>query len=569
LIVPILHYTMECAAAVRCAFLDFQPDCVAVELPETLEAEALRAAERLPETSVIEADDLYLLAEPCDAAFEGLRSAIESGIAAHCIDLDVAVYPDFAEPFPDPYAIHRIGLTKYAELCQERELPRAPQDEARELHMARRLKELSLRYDRVLFVCGLAHAKRVQALLDRNDFPNSSPPLRDARLCTLSDQSRRDVMSESGWITTCYEIGREAGQPVDRQHLLYLLYEKAAKRYEGSFEGYHLRNLMKYVRNTALLSGRLMPDLYQILTAAKLCVDDNFAYAVWELATSYPQTNIDNLPELDLTAEQVWGASRQILFRLKQRKSKGLPYSKRREKSRSRAHFAPGPFFICSYPPEDVTIERFGNTLRQRGTTIASEEHARVVPFTTSLEDGIDVRETIRHWRQRELYVRVNGKPPGPTGSVVLIFDPESMSYPWTATWHGEHDQESDMAFYATDRRARIVGPGISRCRYGGLMMTYPPRRLLDIWSDSDYSQCRNGAEMLLMAAIDYAIDPVVVYVAAEPPRSWYKSYAARSGKKLIYLPLGSLSPTELNRIRHFHVLDGHDKREIAKDFIE
>ncbi len=39
--------------------------------------------------------------------------------------------------------------------------------------------------------------------------------------------------------------------------------------------------------------------------------------------------------------------------------------------------------------------------------------------------------------------------------------------YPWRTTWIGEHAQESDMAFYATDLRDNVVGPGISRCEYG------------------------------------------------------------------------------------------------------
>jgi hypothetical protein len=34
-------------------------------------------------------------------------------------------------------------------------------------------------------------------------------------------------------------------------------------------------------------------------------------------------------------------------------------------------------------------------------------------------------------------------------------------------------------------------------------------------------------------------------------------------GKKIIYLPLGTLSPVTLKKIRQFHVLDGHGVRRI------
>ena len=55
---------------------------------------------------------------------------------------------------------------------------------------------------------------------------------------------------------------------------------------------------------------------------------------------------------------------------------------------------------------------------------------------------------------------------------------------------------------------------------------------------------------------------------ASAPPRSALKNYAKRFGKKVVYLPIGQLSPVTLNKLRVFHVLDGKDKREIAGDYI-
>lgn len=125
------------------------------------------------------------------------------------------------------------------------------------------------------------------------------------------------------------------------------------------------------------------------------------------------------------------------------------------------------------------------------------------------------------------------------------------------------------MAFYATPMGANLVGPGISRCTYGGFVMSYPPRRMMNVWTDEDYQECRTKAEVLLMAGIDYAVDPVIVYVAAKPPRKIFKHYAAHFGKKLLYLPIGQLSPVTLNKIRAFHVLDGHHRRLIADEYID
>jgi len=408
-------------------------------------------------------------------------------------------------------------------------------------------------------------------------------------------------MAEFGWITRRYEDLRsqfaleeenllfedmqleDSSFPPDRQKLIYQLYKNASIPYKknsgNEFHSYHLRNTMKFVRNYALATNRLMPDLFQLLSAAKGCVDHNFAYETWDLATQYPYLkNIDNLPALDLSLEDVWHSSKLIKFHLKENSRKTFRDVRRKKKSQENFKFRPpGPFAICSYQPEDLVVENFGEYLKKKGTQILTEDNSRTAPFTTSLEDGIDTKETIRNWHQKKLFVKIQGRPLGPTGSVVVVFDEDSPQeeeeshkeqFLWKTTWQGEHNQESDMAFYATEMRQNVVGPGISRCEYGGFVMSYPPRRMYDIWGDEDYFECKTKAEVLLMAAIDYAVEPVIVYVAAKPPRSQMKSFARRFGKKIIYIPIGQMSSVLLNKIRVFHVLDGHDKREIADEYI-
>lgn len=592
--IPVVHYNMEMAAQVRLAFERFKPDCVAVELAETMQLRLLHAASRLPDISVVIAYDsthqpLYYMCEPCDAAFEGLRSALEAQIPAFCIDLDVDYYPDMRDVVPDPYAIQRIGMKNYFE-CYEKAAhgtasTKNPIDIDREMYMAKRLKELSLSYERVLFIGGMSHMQNILKLSERQHFPSQRHAQRDTiELCTLNHDSCREVLAECGWISKHYEEYRHDPElfPPDRQRLIYSLFKEASFAYikntGNTFPGYHLRNLMKFVRNYALIRNQLMPDLFQILSAAKGCVDHNYAYEVWALATEYPHLrNVDGLPELDLSVEDIWKNSKVLRFHLKQPGRKDLGF-KQRSKDRSKFRFKPpGPFTICSYPPQDLVVENFGNFLKKKGTQILTEESSRTLPFSVSIEDGLDLRETIRHWYEKKLYVKVHGKPPGAVGSVVVIFDEDmpkddahqfQEKYPWRTTWMGEHQQESDMAFYSTSIAANVVGPGISRCEYGGFMMSYPPRRMLDVWSDPDYAECRSKSEILLMAAIDYALQPLIVYVASKPPRSALKSFAQRFGKKVVYIPIGQLSPITLNKIRVFHVLDGHDKRSIADEYI-
>lgn len=590
---PILHASMEIAALTCRLFQDLKPDCVAVELPDTMNLQLLHAASRLPDISIVrtaskENEPLLYLIEPCEPAFEALRSALENQIPAFCIDLDLDDYPKILEHIPDPYSIQKIGLKTYYEIyLRENASKRVLQDASRELHMAKKLKELSLRYEKVLFIGGMAHIDRILNALDLSSFPIQESPKRNIiELITPTEDSTRHILGEWGWLSFHYEQTRESflnGEsalfPPDRQKLIYNLYKAASDTYKiqgYDFPGYNLRNVMKFVRNLSLLKGRLMPDLFEILEAAKGCVDHNFAYETWVLATEYPyRKNLDNLPEEPFDPKDIWGHSRYIRFHLKQKSKKSFFSYEKRKNTKQQHRYPPGPFSICSYPPEDILVENFGHFLKRKGTQIIKEQGARTLPFSTSIEDGIDVRETIRHFTEKKLYVKTSGKPQGKAGSVVMIFDEDTAEklqtkekYPWKLSWLGEHTQESDMAFYATKPQSNVVGPGISKCLYGGFMMSYPPRRLMDVWFDPDYIECRSKAEVLLMAAIDYSIEPLIIYVAESPPRSFMKAYAKRFGKKVVYIPIGQLSPLKIKKLCTFHVLDGQEKREIAGDYI-
>lgn len=215
-------------------------------------------------------------------------------------------------------------------------------------------------------------------------------------------------------------------------------------------------------------------------------------------------------------------------------------------------------------------IEGYGRFLKQKGSSALSEEQSRVEPFVSSLLDGIDLRETLRNLADGRVFVRENRRVKGSVGAVVVIFDEDRQGdkYPYLMTWLGEHDQESDMAFYATMPTENVVGPGICRCEYGGLLLSYPPQRMMEVWRDPDYAGSGGKHEVLLLAALDYSPERQVVYAAPRPPRSLFRQVAARMGKQIMYIPLGSLSPPMLKKLRVFHVLFGKGKREIARDYI-
>jgi hypothetical protein len=297
---------------------------------------------------------------------------------------------------------------------------------------------------------------------------------------------------------------------------------------------------------------------------------------VFDTARCYPwQEDQAELPTARVDGELLDLGTRTVRFRRRFFRIKHRPVAvpvRRRPDPKEAAEWLRGfdGDMICSYPPEDVVVEDYGRFLHNKAVSILSAENARSEPFTTSLLDGIDLRETLRRWHEGRIWVRERGRAPGAAGSVVVIFDPDpdGSRFPHLMSWLGEHDQESDMAFYATDPATQIVGPGIMRATYGGFMLTYPPGRLLDVWTDPDYRAARSKPEVLLMAAIDYSPHKLVVHVASSPPSPRMQTHAARQAKRVVHVPIGSLSPVTLRKVRVVHILAGRDKRAIAKDYV-
>jgi hypothetical protein len=91
---------------------------------------------------------------------------------------------------------------------------------------------------------------------------------------------------------------------------------------------------------------------------------------------------------------------------------------------------------------------------------------------------------------------------------------------------------------------------------------------MADVWTDADYAMAESNAEVLLLAALDYTTETTVVHVAPAPPRSMFQQLAARLGLKILHLPLGTLSPATVRRLRVMHILAGQDKRAIADKYV-
>lgn len=600
-ILPVVHGSMEFASVVRRVMAGRRFDKVALELPATLKKPVLDGARRLPALSVVhyesEGRPVYLLVEPTSPLFEAARTALEMKLPVELIDLDVDDAGRVAQPLPDTYAVGRIGCKAYCEayLRASASSPGSHRevDERRERAMAYHLQRMSRNGEKVLCVCGLEHAGRLVELLETVQVqPFGKVRRKGVKLSHLDAGSCREVATEPAYLRHRYEQWRrevspeaegdapEADELIDRLRAQEALYAQAAGSHREKsgckVSGNLLGVAIRFSRNWALLEGGLAPCLYKTVVAARGVADDDFALEVWELATrAVEQERNYDLPELELSLQDLDRSGRLVRFRRRLRRRRKVlralrPRAKESYPGQWRDSWKPGA--ICSYPPEDLVIESYGGLLKKKARRILSEESASVEPFVVSLGDGIDVRETIRRWHEGRIYVRHKRPVRGKVGAVLIVFDPDDQGperYPWKLTWQGENTQESDMAFYATPIAERFVGPGISRSEYGGFLMTYPPGRMFGVWQDPYFDLAETKPERLLLAALDYCLDEMIVYVGQSPPKRKYLELAKRYGNKLIYIPIGQLAPDALERIRIFHVLADHRVRDYAGDYLK
>ena len=501
-------------------------------------------------------------------------------------------------------------------------------DYRREIYMAGRLRNLSQFVSRtnsvsesILMICGFRHISVLKKLLALSDdqfnqarldsFVNNASAISGGQFLSKDDEmeepleallnesaknednsedtnieisflSRKspEVLEQPAYFNAIWNmmrINRNLVLRFNRIALQRSLYRDTVNRYEKeSHELIHPSKeklFFRFTRNWSIVENRLLPDAYRLITAARGFVNDNFARLMYEILNFLPPVRSSVFPTKKLTLDELHKNSRLIRFRLKHKIKRKLPPPEilrrfKREKYPGEWREAWQGGGICSYPPEDLKIEDFGRYLQKQARALIHGTESKTAPFTTSLLDGIDYRETIRNLHLGKIFVREMQTSGLEAGSVIVIFSEDEAEFNWKVVWWGEHDQESDMAFYATPPGIEMAGPGIGRCHYGGFLLSYPPGRLHDIWNDDYYEEFSNPADRLLAAAIEYNEKNAVVHLSNRPPNPRLQSIAGRMGQKIIHIPINTVNSVMLGRVQRFHVLDSKERRDDADDFI-
>lgn len=598
-ILPIIYGSGDFARVVRHKILSSSFDCLAVSLPPSFQEKVEKGIKLLPAVTIAALEEdakgeldvfSFVPIDPCQGLIAGIRVAIEEGIDRAYIDRDVSNLETQKGHFPDPYALKNVSLEKFSLSL----LPAIPppqtesQQEKRVRWMAYQLHNLELQYERILFICSIldwpwvkdAYNRRLPFSVPENIY--QSPDLYD-----VDEKTLFFVLGELPYITYLYEKKREellSDNNLSIDGIKELLIESRnsfIKKHDLS-QSYLAPNAlqvyMKYVRNLSLLESRMTPDLYTLTIAAKQIGGDSFAISLLETAKSYPyQSNsgIDDtiimgidraeFPDRGVVLMKNRLAGTEIAWRHLSLKPQPEIYKRKIWK------FMWDPYGQCSWPPEDKKIESFNSHVREQAKALLGEDLARTEKFTTSVKDGIDIRDTLRNWYTGDIYVKEIPPSRGSVEAVVFIFemDPDPSKYDWRQTWYAEHGEESTLCFYATPYLEDMVGPGIARSTYGGCFMLFPPRHIPDIWQDLRFENLSGLDERLIAAALFYSRERHVALVAPKPPSLKWRRLARQYKKNLVYIPLKRFSLQTIDRVRKFHVLNGKEIRSYAARFIQ
>ena len=610
---PVVNGSGDFAWEVRRLMTQHDFDCLAVPLPSSFQAPVESAILQFPTPSIVvqrdrqtvqqwtpaaersnEKDDEELLEgasyvpiDPCQGMIAALRTAMGERMPRRFIDLETSRYEPHTAVMPDAYALKKLPIQKFAAAVAPHLVPGDSQQwRDRIAYQAAQLRELSIDYKRILFVVSILDWPYVRkAFNDRELQQPEHESVEDPQWYQLDPETLFFLLGELPFVTDLYEkarreLGEDEYLAIDGIKELLIssrtVYQQEFKSRARKITPNLLAKCLQYLRNLTLIEHRFSPQLIDIVISAQQVAGDGYARHVLEQAKNYSGWQELGQPECRLGIDRVGLPDGEVLSLVN--RLPGPPVTWRQleiqpkppEKSKKDWNQRWNPFSQCSWPPEDDLIESFRRAVFNRAKEAMGADLAKTEKFTTSVKDGIDIRETVRHWYDGEIYVKVLPPNKGRLDVAVMMFDSpaDPREYPWRTTWFAEHAEESTLAFFASDFREQPVGPGICLAHYGGAMFIYPPVPIPDIWQDPRLDFATTLEERLLAAACLHAECKHVALLSSAPPGQAWKQIAKRFKKVLVHLPLSSFADSSVQQLRMVHVLNGKEVRSYAAEFI-
>ncbi|XZE19577.1 hypothetical protein SH449x_004900 [Pirellulaceae bacterium SH449] len=546
-----------------------------------------------PLDSSIRNQHSFVPIDPCQSVIAAIRFAIGERIPVRFIDMETDLFEGDEEGFtPDCYALSQVTLEAFSTaILPSIARPKSEQVNERIHWMAKRLLSLRARYENIVMLCDIHHwpwLREAYQLALAKDAHDLEPYEHDEPAVNHSvvENSLVFMLSELPYITAVYEQSRS--QLDDSPFESYIdgikkLLLSARASYLADFgkrarriSPFLLSQCLKYIRNLSLVNHRLTPDMYTIVMAAKQTFGDSYAVHVAETIKDYAfQEPLSwasvkmGIGKMELPDGEIVPAVSRLGEGMFEWRSLDLTRKPPKEDLKEWQK-AWNPYQQCSWLPEDAKIENFRTRVVDRAQAILGADLARSEKFTTSIMDGLDIRETLRHWHEGELYVKIQPPSIGKLDACVLMFDPTPSPevYDWRATWYAEYEWESTLAFYATNFHKEIIGPGIGVANYGAALFLFPPRPIEDIWTDRALEFADTLEDRIIAAACLHSRSRQVALMSPMSPTVRWRQIAKRFGKSLVHVPMSHFSDEKIAELRTVHVLNGKQVRSYAAHFI-
>jgi len=594
------------AREVRRLFSEQKFDCVVVDIPCQFQEHLGEAVDSLPVINVLLAHKdnnnstykpwYYLPIDPCDPMIEAVRQARQNRIPFFCAGMRGLYELRQSFTMPDEYSIKKLGIDLYTTLCRKAIGPTNIDsvEYFNGRHIAANLQILQLSYSNILVVTHLSHLEAVLYHFQRGESHNK--PFNDYDYTVISRPVNPDhlyfALGELPFITGKVEQERHDifADQSDLTEMIKNLFRETRDNYFDDKEQIikispvRIQTALTYLRNLTVSSGKLLPSLFDIIEAAKGVGGNAYGLRILKGAKYYPFLPIESgestvnigINKISLIEDDTFpGSQREVhdavnLFRdieVEWRTLEIKPDPSMLQKKKYR--YSWNPFGQCSHLPEDTSIESFNSHVRNKALRVVTEHLAKSEKFTSSVKDGIDIRETLRNWYTGNIYVKELPPQKNKIDTVIIIFDKNNDDrYPQRTTWYAEHKEESTLSFYATDPFEDLIGPGIARCTYGGISLIYPPISIPNVFDLTSGMKDLDCAGRLTFGALMFGREKTAAYVSAKAPDLKMRTMASQFKKHLVWVPLSTFSTETLNRLRRFHVLNGKEVRGWASRFI-
>ncbi len=591
---PVIHKSILWTTKLKEHLLNNKYDCIVIDLPNDVKNEVINGVLQLPEIGIVyykddEGDSVIIPIDPCEPTIEAVSYALQENIPLEFIDSNISIKYSHESFYPDNYAVRYLSSFEYLLTLMPKIIDKyalSETDYDRLKIMSGRLFNLSIKYNKILFLTDFIDLIYIKEFVNNFDFvEDTSDRPSEIGYKKVKEDQLYFVLGELPYITKRYisnslDIFSENFKYEDTfKELISEAKQEHDKVFpEDNLSISKLNNVLKFARNLSLKHNRLFPDLFTLLKAAKLVVNDDFALQLLVTAkdygfnkkdygnslTMYPETlkfDPEEEPEpyynfFDTTPKHF---NNIILEPRKKKLNDNLLVDSKRLMN------------LVSYPPEDIFIENFAKESKEDAKQFLVEESVSIEKFVSSFEDGLAIKETITSLDD-EIFVKVFNKKLHSFNidTTIVIFDSFNDDiYRECGVLYAEHHNESTLSYFSTPFTEFSVAKGIFKAEYGGFALKYPPKFIPDFWHSHAFPDgIETRSEQLIYSATLFSETDEILYMANEKPSEKIKAIFKSFNKKMVYIPLRKIGQKKIEKLKTFHILENLELRKIAHRFI-